>query len=352
MLLLNKYRLNYIYKNNLEFHICIIVDTGIKKSEKYSKGLAHFVEHIIYRRIMKVFEKTKCSIYAETNNLYTYFSIKGEKSYINSVLNNIEIVLNPKPITINEIKTEKEIILAEKYQKEKNPFYVFNRGICKQNYNDALNIIGNESDILNVDINELNDFIANKYKKKNILVTIIGNINIFNKLKSYEYVEDNSNPVFYYNDSIFSVYFNIPGMGSHLYYMFNVIKYMILGELNEKYKKISVKIIRVDNNKSYFVINGYLNGINKEDIVNEIISLIHNKKVFNLYLTKYSEYIQEKLESHEFLVCITSILKLLEVYDVYKLKLLNINLISEEDYNECKKYFNINDISYKFLRRN
>lgn len=351
MILLNKYKLNYIYNNTSEFCMCIAVNTSIEECENYSKGLVHFVEHIIYRRFMKILDKTKCNIYAETNNLYTYFSIKGKNNNIDLILDNIEVILNPKTVTIDEIKTEKEIIMTEKRQKEKDILYVFNKNICKENYNDVLNIIGDETDVLNVDINELNDFIENKYKQQNISISIIGDTDIFNKIKSCEYTKVSSNPVFYYNDKVFSIYFNIPGMSSHLYYIFNVIKYMILGELSKKYERLSVKIIRINKDESFFVISGYLSGITKQDVICEIVKLIYNERIFKSYLIKYSEYMIKKLKSSEFLSCITSILKLLDVYDVCKFKLYNMKLISEEDYNECKRYFVIDEIEYKMQHR-
>lgn len=332
------YHIHYEYCNNNEFSICINVKTEISKSENYKKGVAHFVEHILADRLKKN-TNPKCRVHAETNNLYTYYSICGLNEEIEVALNNIDIILNPYEVQRDEIEIEKEKIIHEKYQKELNKIYFINKEICNAYYYDNLNIIGDESFLTNISIKDLNDFILKKYNSTNYYISICARKDIINRFLNKN--QKQYKVTVYSLNKMLSFYFNIVGMNNSCFYIFYIYKHYFYDYLKTKYININIDIIRFSSDKSYFIINV---PHNKDiEIINclleDINNLINDYDNFKIYATELFNQFKNKLRSNEFRACLTSILNSQNTLDICNYKYLNFLDIIENDYLNTKTNF-------------
>lgn len=343
----DEYNTIYSHKDTSQVNVCVILETQVFKNEPYDKGIAHFVEHVIFRRLSNYLSKSSCKVYAETNNIYTYYTIKGYIDDLDAIISSINIIIAPTIIKSKEVNSEIEIVINELRTKNENALYSFNKKICRLYYNNCMDILGNSNLIYNIGLNQVNDFLFEKYTKERILINIQGNEIVLEKLNDLINKNIDKNAVIYFNNSIVSIYFAICGLSSNIFYVFNIFKIMILNELYLKYKGLKVKIIKPDTNKAYLIVSCYSDNENiKEKLFLDTKNIINDAELYRKYSKKMHTILSKKLNNSEFKTCLVSILYLCDIYDVNYFAFHNMKFSNLNDYEKAKSYINLKEPKY------
>ena len=311
MKFLNKYNLIYEYEDSPELNICITINTQIIKNQFPYRGVPHLIEHILLKRLKTHLSKIDCRSYAETNNIYTYYTIRGPISDLDLVISSLNIIINPTPIDNIEIENEVQGIINENETKIKNSLYLFNKEICKKYYNNCMGILEIENITSNINLEEINNYLLKEYEENNILIKAKGNKDLYEKLKDLSNLDTNKDITIYYNENFVSIYYNIDGISSNIFYLFFIFKIMVLNELYSKYKNLEVKIIRTNIKASYFLVRcWYRNKNMKNELFLDIKNIISNVDLYIRYSKKLYNTLLKKLNNSEYKTCLTSILYL------------------------------------------
>jgi predicted Zn-dependent peptidase len=309
--------------------IGFFIKSGSRNEKKNSNGVAHFLEHMLFKsnkkikNIDKKIEMLGSSLNAYTSREHSLFYIEGLNPY-----KNIEILCNmikyPKFIE-KEILKEKITIKTEKIESEKNLFNLINEFghySCFGNTQMGRNILGNFKDIEYINRDKLIEYYKNNYLNKNFIVFSCGNNINHNKIclkleknfKNFNKKNNNENIVLEKNnfikDNIIYIKNNQKYFGNGVFYKVqnynNLKEYFslllienILNNYNYKLKDINFKsiynpysdiglfsLIFLTNNNYYkeknflIFINKLINQINMKEIN---LNIFKEKLLFDLY---------------------------------------------------------------------
>ncbi|MEM3405566.1 MAG: pitrilysin family protein [Candidatus Pacearchaeota archaeon] len=160
------------------------IRTGAINENEKNKGIAHFVEHMLfkgtkkknYEVISREIEKKGGILNGYTDEERTVFWNKLPSKYlITSLENPIQIISNPA-FKEKEFEKEKGVIIEEIKMYKDNPIFYSMDKIKELLYGKpfGLSIIGNIPNIQNIKRQELIKFYKNHYSANNIILSIVG----------------------------------------------------------------------------------------------------------------------------------------------------------------------------------
>ncbi len=328
-----------LLKNNIKVYTMLIplnlncigffIKSGSRNEKKNSNGVAHFLEHMLFKSNKKIkyidkqIEMLGSSLNAYTSREHSLFYIEGLNPY-----KDIEILCNmikyPKFIE-KEISKEKITIKTEKIESEKNLINLINEYghySCFGNTQMGRNILGNFKDIDNINREKLIEYYKNNYINKNFIVFSCGNsinhkkicLKLEKNFKNFNKKNNNNNIVLEKNnfikDNIVYIKNNQKYFGNGIFYKVqnynNLKEYFslllienILNNYNYKLKDINFKsiynpysdiglfsLIFLTNNNYYkeknflIFINKLINQINMKEIN---LNIFKEKLLFDLY---------------------------------------------------------------------
>lgn len=173
------------YQNSSITHSCMIVNAGSRYEEKGSFGVAHFIEHLLFKRterrstnqILNRLEEVGGDLNAYTTKEYTCIHASFLKPYLERALDLFEDVLFHSTFPENEMEKEKSVILDEIASYLDSP-----EESIMDDFEDILfqgsglghNILGVESDLNNIDKKAIYQFMNQNYNTDEIVVAIAG----------------------------------------------------------------------------------------------------------------------------------------------------------------------------------
>lgn len=174
----------------------IIVRTGsLFEGEKQGSGLAHLVEHMIFKGTAKrngltIDDQIKAlggSINGYTSYQFTGFTLVLPSENFKAGLEILSDMLQNPVFDAAELKKEKDVILSEIKMNRDNPQRYFQREFWKQAflitpYN--LPVIGEEPLFLGLERNDLVSFHEKWYIPNNMIIAVAGNISHIDALNS------------------------------------------------------------------------------------------------------------------------------------------------------------------------
>jgi len=189
-------------------HACILMNAGSRDEPQGKDGLAHFIEHLLFKRtqkrntnqILNRLEAVGGDLNAYTTKEYTCIHASFLNPHLERTLELFEDLVFHSVFPEEELKKEKSVILDEiasyQDQPEEAIYDDFENLIFK---NDALgrNILGTEESVNALSKPDVRSFIEQNYNTSEIIIGVIGNYDAktLNRLlkKLFDGIPENNN---------------------------------------------------------------------------------------------------------------------------------------------------------------
>ncbi|MCI0921483.1 M16 family metallopeptidase [Sphingobacterium rhinopitheci] len=181
----NGIRILLHYQNSTITHSCMIVNAGSRYEDPGNFGVAHFIEHLLFKRttrrstnqILNRLEEVGGDLNAYTTKEYTCIHASFLKPHLERALDLFEDVLFHSTFPENEMEKEKSVILDEIASYLDSP-----EESIMDDFEDLLfkdsglghNILGLEDDLNKMNREAINKFMLQNYNTNEIIVAIAG----------------------------------------------------------------------------------------------------------------------------------------------------------------------------------
>lgn len=203
----NGIRLLHVPSASAISHACIIVNTGSRDEPENKAGLAHFIEHLIFKRtekrstnqILNRLESVGADLNAYTTKEYTCVHASFLNPYLDRTLDLFNDILFHSTFPEEEMDKEKSVILDEISSYLDQPEEAIN-----DDFEDMLfaghalgnNILGTTESVQHFTREDVINFIKANYRTNEIVVAVLGNYtlnSVVNKgSKHFADVEENN----------------------------------------------------------------------------------------------------------------------------------------------------------------
>lgn len=205
----NGIRLLHVPSSSAISHACIIINSGSRDEEEAQMGLAHFIEHLIFKRtakrstnqILTRLESVGADLNAYTTKEYTCIHASFLNPYLDRTLELFNDIVFHSVFPEEEMEKEKSVILDEITSYLDQPEEAINddfEDILFAGHPFGRNILGTPKTVNALTRTDILNFIATNYKTDEIVVAVIGNYsqNKFIKIgaKYFEGVPANLSP--------------------------------------------------------------------------------------------------------------------------------------------------------------
>jgi predicted Zn-dependent peptidase len=192
----NGIRLLHVPSASAISHACIIINSGSRDEAENQMGLAHFIEHLIFKRtakrntnqILNRLESVGADLNAYTTKEYTCIHASFLNPYLDRTLDLFNDIVFHSVFPEDEMEKEKGVILDEITS------YLDQPEAINDDFEDQLfeghpfgrNILGTPATVTALKRKDILKFIENNYKTDEIVVAVIGNytLNKFVKIGS------------------------------------------------------------------------------------------------------------------------------------------------------------------------
>ncbi len=205
----NGIRLLHVPAASAISHACIIVNSGSRDESSDQMGLAHFIEHLIFKRtekrttnqILTRLESIGADLNAYTTKEYTCIHASFLNPYLDRTLDLFNDIVFHSVFPEDEMEKEKGVILDEITSYLDQPEEAINDDFEDQlfaGHSFGRNILGTPETVNAITRKDILKFIKDNYKTDEIVVAVLGNYT-FNKLikvgsKYFESVAPNFSP--------------------------------------------------------------------------------------------------------------------------------------------------------------
>jgi len=173
-------------------HTCIIINAGSRDEATGKDGLAHFIEHLLFkktekrntRQILNYLEAVGGDLNAYTTKEYTCIHASILNPYLNRALDLFEDLVFHSTFPEDEMEKEKGVILDEIASYQDQP-----EEAIQDDFEDLIyaghrlgrNILGTSDTVKNLQRDDLVNFLSENYNTEEIAIGVMGNYN-FKKL--------------------------------------------------------------------------------------------------------------------------------------------------------------------------
>ncbi|TDQ09523.1 M16 family metallopeptidase [Pedobacter metabolipauper] len=202
----NGIRLLHVPSASAISHACIIVNSGSRDEKEDQSGLAHFIEHLVFKRtekrntnqILNRLESVGADLNAYTTKEYTCIHASFLNPYLDRTLELFNDIIFHSTFPEDEIEKEKSVILDEiaSYQDQpEEAIYDDFEDLLFADHPLGRNILGTVESVDALTQKNVKQFIKDNYHTDKIVVAVIGNYS-FQKLthigtKYYSDIEEN-----------------------------------------------------------------------------------------------------------------------------------------------------------------
>lgn len=188
----NGIRLLHVPAASAISHACIIINSGSRDEQEGKAGLAHFIEHLIFKRtekrstsqILNRLESVGADLNAYTTKEYTCIHASFLNPYLDRTLELFNDIVFHSTFPEEEMDKEKGVISDEIASYLDQPEEAIN-----DDFEDMLwkghalgrNILGTEETVNNFTQSDIKQFIKANYHTDEIVIAVLGNYT-FNKL--------------------------------------------------------------------------------------------------------------------------------------------------------------------------
>ncbi|WP_461789300.1 M16 family metallopeptidase [Pedobacter sp.] len=188
-------------------HACILINAGSRDEEDAQMGLAHFIEHLIFKRtekrnttqILNRLESVGADLNAYTTKEYTCIHASFLHPYLDRTLELFNDIVFHSTFPEDEMEKEKGVVLDEIASYQDQPEEAINddfEDILFKGHSFGRNILGTPETVTNLSRKDIKSFIKTNYRTDQIIVAVLGNYSL-NKLtkiaeKYFADVQENS----------------------------------------------------------------------------------------------------------------------------------------------------------------
>lgn len=173
-------------------HTCIIINAGSRDEAAGKDGLAHFIEHLLFkqtekrntRQILNYLESVGGDLNAYTTKEYTCIHASILNPYLNRALDLFEDLVFHSTFPEDEMDKEKGVILDEIASYQDQPEEAIQddfEDLIYAGHNLGRNILGTEETVNKLRRNDLTQFLQQNYNTEEIAIGVMGDYN-FKKL--------------------------------------------------------------------------------------------------------------------------------------------------------------------------
>ncbi|MBC8987074.1 insulinase family protein [Pedobacter sp. N36a] len=203
----NGIRLLHVPSPSAISHACIIVNSGSRDEQEEKSGLAHFIEHLIFKRtekrntnqILNRLESVGADLNAYTTKEYTCVHASFLNPYLDRTLELFHDIVFHSTFPEDEMDKEKSVILDEitsYLDQPEEAIYDDFEDLVFAGHPLGRNILGSPETVNNISQADIHQFIKENYHTDKIIVAVLGNYSL-NKLiktadKYYSEIPENS----------------------------------------------------------------------------------------------------------------------------------------------------------------
>jgi predicted Zn-dependent peptidase len=166
-------------------HACIIINAGSRDEGESKDGLAHFIEHLLFKKtekrntnqILNRLELVGADLNAYTTKEYTCVHASFLKPHLERSLDLFEDIVFHSVFPEDEMIKEKEVILDEISSYQDQPDEAINddfEDLLFQGHNLGRNILGTPESVQAFTRQDIFDFIKSNYRNDEIIVGVCG----------------------------------------------------------------------------------------------------------------------------------------------------------------------------------
>ncbi len=175
-------------------HSCIIINAGSRDEDESKDGLAHFIEHLLFKRtekrntnqILNRLELVGADLNAYTTKEYTCVHASFLKPHLERSLDLFEDIVFHSVFPEDEMIKEKEVILDEISSYQDQPDEAIN-----DDFEDLLfdghplgrNILGTAESVKSFTQKDIFDFIRSNYRSEEIIIGVCGDYDFKNVIR-------------------------------------------------------------------------------------------------------------------------------------------------------------------------
>lgn len=203
----NGIRLLHVPAASAISHACILVNAGSRDENEQQMGLAHFIEHLIFKRtekrnttqILNRLESVGADLNAYTTKEYTCIHASFLHPFLDRTLELFNDIVFHSTFPEEEMEKEKGVILDEIASYLDQPEEAINddfEDLLFKGHQLGKNILGTPETVEKLSKKDIQAFVKNHYRTDQIVVAVLGNYN-FNKLvkigeKYFAEIEENT----------------------------------------------------------------------------------------------------------------------------------------------------------------
>ena len=188
----NGIRLLHVPAASAISHACIIINSGSRDEQEAHAGLAHFIEHLIFKRtekrttnqILNRLESVGADLNAYTTKEYTCIHASFLNPYLDRTLELFHDIVFHSTFPEDEMEKEKSVILdeiASYLDQPEEAIYDDFEDLVFQGHPLGRNILGTTETVESITQQDVKNFIKTHYHTDRIVIAVLGNYS-FNKV--------------------------------------------------------------------------------------------------------------------------------------------------------------------------
>lgn len=197
----NGIRIIYKQTSSNVAHCGFVINAGSRDENISENGIAHFIEHTLFKgtkkrkayHILNRIDSVGGEINAYTTKEKTCIYASFMSEHLERAVELLSDILFNSTFNENELEKEKEVIIDEIHSFEDTPYeQIFDdfEELVFKNHPLGFNILGSEKSVKSIDRKKILNFINKNYTAKEIVFSVIGNIEV-KKIKKFaeKYIE-------------------------------------------------------------------------------------------------------------------------------------------------------------------
>ncbi|TKC04898.1 M16 family metallopeptidase [Pedobacter frigoris] len=182
----NGIRLLHVPSASAISHACIIVNSGSRDEKEDQAGLAHFIEHLIFKRtekrntnqILNRLESVGADLNAYTTKEYTCIHASFLNPYLDRTLELFNDIVFHSIFPEDEMDKEKSVVLdeiASYLDQPEEAIYDDFEDLVFEGHALGRNILGTTESVSGITKKDILQFIKNNYHTDRIVIAVLGN---------------------------------------------------------------------------------------------------------------------------------------------------------------------------------
>lgn len=190
----NGIRLLHVPAASAISHACIIVNSGSRDEQSDQAGLAHFIEHLIFKKtekrttnqILNRLESVGADLNAYTTKEYTCIHASFLNPYLDRTLELFNDIVFHSTFPEDEMEKEKSVILdeiASYLDQPEEAIYDDFEDLIFTGHSLGRNILGTPDSVNGFSRKDIQQFVKNNYHTDHIVIAVLGNYSLNKVIK-------------------------------------------------------------------------------------------------------------------------------------------------------------------------